>query len=318
MSTHENHMRHALSLANRALGHVAPNPAVGCVVVKNDIVIGRGWTQDGGRPHAETEALKKAGNNAKGATVYVTLEPCSHHGQTPPCAEAIIKAKVTHVVIACIDPNPKVSGKGIVMLKDAGIDVTKNVCEKEAQALNAGFFLSLGQNRPFVTLKLATSKDYKIAVQGERTQISGPVAQRYTHLLRSKHDAIMVGANTARIDNPKLTTRINGYEHFIKRIILDAETFADPYNLKPVLAQIAEEGITRLLIEGGAKVMSSFLESGLYDEFQWLKAPITIGDRGVEALHNHNISNISANFGLELQKTRHLGEDLLEIYRPKA
>ncbi|MEW5727329.1 MAG: bifunctional diaminohydroxyphosphoribosylaminopyrimidine deaminase/5-amino-6-(5-phosphoribosylamino)uracil reductase RibD, partial [Pseudomonadota bacterium] len=152
-------MRAALALARRGLGTVWPNPAVGCVLVRDGLVVGRGWTQPGGRPHAETEALAMAGEAARGATAYVTLEPCSHHGRTPPCAEALIAAGVARVVVATGDPDPRVSGRGLGMLRDAGIEVVEGVCRAEADEVNAGFFLKLREGRPLVTLKLATTLD---------------------------------------------------------------------------------------------------------------------------------------------------------------
>ncbi|MCF4164476.1 bifunctional diaminohydroxyphosphoribosylaminopyrimidine deaminase/5-amino-6-(5-phosphoribosylamino)uracil reductase RibD [Zavarzinia compransoris] len=204
------HMTAALTLARRGLGAVAPNPAVGCVLVREGRVVGRGWTQAGGRPHAETEALARAGVAAKGATAYVTLEPCSHHGKTGPCADALVKAGVARVVIATIDPDPRVSGRGVAMLEAAGVRVDVGCLECEAQAVNAGFFGRL-DGRPTVTLKLATSLDGKIATRtGDSQWITGEVARARSHLLRAEHDAVMVGVGTAIADNPQLTCRLPG------------------------------------------------------------------------------------------------------------
>ncbi|MBV8976406.1 MAG: bifunctional diaminohydroxyphosphoribosylaminopyrimidine deaminase/5-amino-6-(5-phosphoribosylamino)uracil reductase RibD [Alphaproteobacteria bacterium] len=217
-------MRHALALAERALGTAAPNPAVGCVIVAQDgRVIGRGWTRPGGRPHAETEALAQAGETAHGATAYVTLEPCAHQGQTPPCAHALIAAGVARAVIAVEDPDPRVAGKGIAMLWDGGIEVVSGVLEKEAAALNAGFFLRLDKNRPLVTLKIAQSLDGKTAtVSGRSKWITGPEARRFGHLLRARHDAILVGIETALADDPELTCRLPGLEDRSPlRVVLD-------------------------------------------------------------------------------------------------
>jgi diaminohydroxyphosphoribosylaminopyrimidine deaminase/5-amino-6-(5-phosphoribosylamino)uracil reductase len=208
------HMRHALALAGRALGTTAPNPAVGCVIVsKDERVVGRGWTQAGGRPHAETMALAQAGEEAQGATVYVTLEPCAHHGLTPPCANALVAAGVARVVAAVEDPDPRVAGKGIAMLWDAGVQVATGVLQKEAAELNAGFFLRVKQNRPLVTLKIAQSLDGKTAtLSGQSRWITGPAARRFGHLLRARHDAILIGIETALADDPELTCRIKGLE----------------------------------------------------------------------------------------------------------
>ncbi len=222
--TDHSHMRHALALAERALGRTAPNPAVGCVIVsKDERVIGRGWTQPGGRPHAETMALAQAGEEAQGATAYVTLEPCAHQGQTPPCANALIAAGVARVVAAVEDPDPRVAGKGIAMLWDAGVQVATGVLEKEAAALNAGFFLRVKQNRPLVTLKIASSLDGKTAtLSGQSKWITGPDARRFGHLLRARHDAILIGIETALADDPELTCRIAGLEDRSPiRVVLD-------------------------------------------------------------------------------------------------
>lgn len=205
---HVRHMAHALSLGRRGLGKVWPNPAVGCVIVNGGRVVGRGWTQPGGRPHAETEALAMAGDAARGATAYVTLEPCAHHGETPPCAEALIKAGVARVVAAVGDSDPRVSGKGFDMLRAAGVEVVTGVCTEQALRDHAGFFLRVDQGRPLVTLKLALSLDGRIATAtGESQWITGPEARREVHGLRASHDAVMVGAGTARADDPALTVR---------------------------------------------------------------------------------------------------------------
>lgn len=218
------HMRHALTLAERALGAVAPNPAVGCVIVRDDLVVGRGWTQRGGRPHAEVVALRQAGANARGATAYVTLEPCAHVGQTPPCANALIEAGISRVVGAVEDPDPRVSGRGFAMLREAGVEVVTDVLRAEAAALNEGFFLRIGRNRPSVTLKLAVSADDKIArAPGGDQWITGEEARRFGHLMRARHDAILVGIETVLADDPELTCRIPGLEDRSPlRIVVDS------------------------------------------------------------------------------------------------
>lgn len=206
-------MRVALALAARGLGGVAPNPAVGCVLVRDGIIVGRGWTQPGGRPHAETEALLRAGSAARGATAYVTLEPCSHHGKTPPCADALIAAGVTRVVSALGDPDPRVSGRGLARLTAAGLEVTTGVCEAEAALLNRGFLMRVEEGRPLVLLKLATSLDGRLAThRGESQWITGAPARAYGHLLRHQHDAVMVGSGTVLADDPQLTVRLPGLE----------------------------------------------------------------------------------------------------------
>ncbi len=218
------HMQHALGLARRGLGRVAPNPAVGCVIVSpDDRVLGRGRTADGGRPHAETVALTQAGAAARGATAYVTLEPCAHHGETPPCAEALIRSGVHRVVAAVEDPDSRVGGRGLAMLREAGIEVTSGVLAAEAERLNAGFFLRVRETRPLVTLKIAQSLDGKTATSsGESKWITGAEARRFGHLLRARHDAILVGIETVLADDPELTCRVAGLERCSPiRVVLD-------------------------------------------------------------------------------------------------
>ncbi len=216
------HMAHALRLAARGLGNVWPNPAVGCVIVKDCLIVGRGWTQAGGRPHAEVRALEQAGDAARGATAYVTLEPCAHHGHTPPCAEALIAVKVARTVTALTDPDPRVSGKGHAILRAAGIAVTEGVLTAEATRLNAGFLKRVTQGLPFVTLKLAASLDGRTATaSGESRWITGPEARRKVHALRLAHDAVMVGSGTALADDPDLTVREMGAVRQPVRILLD-------------------------------------------------------------------------------------------------
>lgn len=206
-------MRAALNLARRGLGNVWPNPAVGCVIVKDGEVVGRGWTQPGGRPHGETEALARAGDKAKGATAYISLEPCAHHGKTPPCADALIAAGIARAVVSMEDPDPRVSGRGLERLRDAGIAVETGLCAKEADELNAGFFKRIREGRPLVTLKLAATLDGRIATsQGESQWITGEAARNRAHLLRATHDAVMVGVGTVIADNPQLTCRLPGLD----------------------------------------------------------------------------------------------------------
>lgn len=212
----------ALSLGRRGQGRTWPNPAVGCVIVApGERIVGRGWTQPGGRPHAETQALAQAGAAARGATAYVSLEPCAHHGQTPPCAEALIAAGVTRVVAPFEDTDPRVAGQGFAMLREAGIEVTTGVGVAEADRDLAGFFLRVEQGRPWVTLKLAGSLDGRIATAtGQSQWITGPEARRMVHAMRASHDAVMVGAGTARADDPSLTVRGLGMDHQPVRVVI--------------------------------------------------------------------------------------------------
>jgi len=216
-------MRAALALARRGLGRVWPNPAVGCVIVKEGRLVGRGWTQPGGRPHAETEALARAGEAARGATAYTTLEPCCHWGRTPPCTDALIAAGLSRVAVALEDPDPRVAGGGLARLRAAGIAVEAGLGAAEAAEINAGFFQRVRLGRPLVTLKLATSLDGRIATaSGESRWITGPAARERAHLLRATHDAILVGTDTALADNPQLTCRLPGLaEHSPVRVVID-------------------------------------------------------------------------------------------------
>lgn len=217
------HMRHALQLATRGLGHVWPNPAVGCVLVKAGRIVGRGWTQRGGRPHAEACALEQAGRAAQGASAYVTLEPCAHHGNTPPCADALIGAGIKSVFTALTDPDPRVAGKGHAKLRAAGIDVTEGLCADEARTLNRGFFKRVTQGLPMVTLKLATTIDGRIATStGESRWITGAGARRAVHLMRMTHDAVLVGSGTVLADDPDLTVRDMGSVPQPLRIVVDS------------------------------------------------------------------------------------------------
>lgn len=201
-------MRLALALAARGLGNVWPNPAVGCVIVQEGRIVGRGWTQPGGRPHAERRALDQAGALARGATAYVTLEPCAHTGQTPPCAHGLIEAGVARVISAHEDPDPRVAGRGHAMLRAAGVAVDVGLCEAEARALQAGFLNRITLGRPWLALKLGASFDGRIALaNGESQWITGPQARARVQALRARFDAVLVGGGTARADDPLLTVR---------------------------------------------------------------------------------------------------------------
>jgi len=217
-------MQLALALGRRGLGRTSPNPAVGAVVVKDGIIVGRGWTQAGGRPHAEVEALRRAGDAARGATLYVTLEPCSHFGKSPPCADAVIAAGVARVVSAIEDPNPQVAGQGYAKLRAAGIAVETGLCAREAAHDHAGHFRRIRDKRPHVILKLAVSSDERIAAAGGRqVAITGESARRRVHLLRAQCDAILVGIGTVLADDPELTCRLPGMEaRSPVRVVLDS------------------------------------------------------------------------------------------------
>ena len=218
-------MNIALRLADRNIGNVYPNPSVGCLIIKNDRVVGRGWTQLGGRPHAEAMALGQAGPNAAGATVYSTLEPCSHFGQTPPCSDALIAAGIKRLVGGMRDPDPRVNGNGFLKLREAGIEVTDGVQEELAIELNKSFVSKIKNKSPVVTLKLATSIDSKISTKmGESKWITGNQARHSVHFQRSRHDAILTGIGTVIADDPMLNCRIKGLEDRSPvRVILDTK-----------------------------------------------------------------------------------------------
>ena len=218
----------ALMLAAKGRYTTSPNPAVGCVLVRDGVVLGRGCTADGGRPHAEVVALAQAGD-ARLATAYVTLEPCAHTGQTGPCAQALIDAGVSRVVVATTDPDQRVSGQGIAMLRSAGVQVDVGICSMQADADHAGFFSRITQKRPFLTLKIASSLDGRIAsVTGESQWITGPDARRAVHMMRARHDAVMIGGGTVRADDPTLTVRGLGVSRQPVRVIVSNAALVAP------------------------------------------------------------------------------------------
>jgi len=244
------HMRSALALAQRGLGNTWPNPAVGCVIVKDGRVVGRAVTAPGGRPHAEPAALDAAGPAARGGTAYVTLEPCCHWGRTPPCADALIASGVTRVVVATRDPDPRVDGAGIARLRAAGIEVQEGVLRDEADELAAGFGSRVRQGRPLVTLKLASTLDGRIATHiGESQWITGAAARRAAHALRGRHDAVLVGVGTVLTDDPALTCRLPGYRpNPVVRVVADSHLRTP---LTATLVATAFEHPTWMLIRPG-------------------------------------------------------------------
>ncbi len=244
------HMRSALALARRGLGSTWPNPSVGCVVVNGGRVVGRAVTAPGGRPHAEPAALEVAGPRARGATTYVTLEPCCHWGRTPPCTDALISVGVARVVIATRDPDPRVDGAGIARLRAAGILVDEGVLRAEADEVAAGFRLRVLKGRPLVTLKLASTLDGRIATRtGESRWITGDAARRAAHALRGRHDAVMVGVGTVLADDPELTCRLPGYRPLpVVRIIADSHLRTP---LTATLVATSQQAPTWMLIRKG-------------------------------------------------------------------
>ncbi len=357
-------MQLALTLGRRGQGRTWPNPAVGAVVVKDGVIIGRGWTQPGGRPHAEPVALARAGEAARGATLYVTLEPCSHVGKSPPCADAIIAAGIARVVSAIEDPNPEVAGQGHARLRAAGITVDIGLGALEAARDHAGHFRRVRDNRPHVILKLALSSDDKIGAAGRKpVAISGEAARARVHLLRAQCDAILVGIGTVLADDPLLTCRLPGMEaRSPVRVVLDrslrisgssrlvhsaretplwvmtsnlseapaamklgaagaqvirvatATTPPPGLDLSAVLHALSEKGITRLLVEGGARVAASFVAAGLVDEVWLLRGAEAVGADGVPALDALPLSVLTESPTFKPRASESLQQDTLTIY----
>jgi diaminohydroxyphosphoribosylaminopyrimidine deaminase/5-amino-6-(5-phosphoribosylamino)uracil reductase len=356
-------MQLAFRLGKRNLGRTWPNPAVGAVVVKDGIIIGRGWTQYGGRPHAEVEALRHARANApegdlKGATMYVTLEPCSHHGKSPPCADAIVRAGITRVVTALEDPNPEVSGKGHEKLRSKGVAVEVGLAADEARRAHIGHLTRIAKARPYVTLKLAVSADEKAGLTGRKpVQISSEAARTRVFQMRAQADAILVGIGTVLSDNPQLTCRLPGmFERSPMRVVLDSKLRvpmsvsvvatvretptwifcsrkASPIaeeilqqkgcrvfrvdeengklDLNEVLKELAKQGITRLLVEGGPTVAASFVRADLVDQAVLLRGEKVIGEGGINALEGLPLSALTQK--LTAQGNEKIGTDTLEL-----
>jgi len=349
----------AFTLSRRGLGNTWPNPAVGSVIVKNGVIVGRGWTQPGGRPHAEVEALRRAKKLAQGAIMYVTLEPCSHLGKTPPCADAIIKAGIARVVSALEDPNPEVAGKGYARLRDNGIAVDIGLGADEACRVHAGHIMRATKGRPYVMLKLAVSADGKAGLASRKpAAITGEAAWTRVFQMRAASDAIMIGIGTVLSDNPQLSCRLPGmFERSPVRVVLDAGlklplmtsvvatvretptwvfTSRKPsaiaqeileqkgckvfrvgdadgkLDLAEVLKVLAEQGITRLMVEGGPTLVGSFAAAGLVDELALLRGDKTIGAGGIAPLEGMPLDGFTGQ--LHARGSEKLGPDTLEHY----
>lgn len=307
----------ALALSERGRGRSWPNPSVGCIIMRDGRVVGRGWTQHGGRPHAEAVALAEAGEAAAGATCYVTLEPCAHVSpRGPACADSLIAAQPARVVVAMIDPDPRTAGKGIERLRDAGIDVAVGVREAEARAATGGFLARQAHGRPFVTLKLATSLDGCIALpNGESRWITGPVARAHAHLERARHEAILVGRGTFEADAPRLDVRLPGLEDRApRRVLLSTTAAPDGWIGIESPEAIADLLCDHLLVEGGAHAAAAFLRAGLVDRLLLYRAPILLG--GQPGLADLGLESLADAHGQwKLTDTRTLGSDRLEVYR---
>ncbi len=339
------YMQRALELAGQAEGRTAPNPMVGAVVVRDGEVVGEGYHERAGAPHAEAAALRVAGERARGATVYVNLEPCAHHGRTPPCTDGLISAGVKRVVAGMVDPYPLVSGKGISQLRAAGIDVEVGVLEDECKKLNAAYLSGIVRGRPLVVLKAAATLDGRIAtVTGESQWITGEEARAHAHGVRNRLDAILVGSETALADDPSLTCRTEGGRDPVRivldsnlRVPADARMFQDGralvystvqpqaghpaqvvvvpsadgrVDLNAVLADLLERGIHSVLVEGGGQVHRSFLEQGLVDRLLLYLSPMVLAG-GKGWVGGDPVQYLTDAYRFSVRRATHLGEDLL-------
>lgn len=354
----ESFLQLTIEIAKKGEGSVSPNPLVGCVITKNNKIIGAGYHQKFGEEHAEINAINSATESLEGSTLFVNLEPCSYYGKTPPCVDRIIKEKIKRIVIGTLDINPLVSGNGAKALKKAGIEVKVGVLEKECLELNKFFFKYISKKLPYVTIKAAQTLDGLIADMNNYSEwISSEQSRKYVHSLRAKYDAVLIGSETARMDNPKLTVRmVEGRNPF--KIILDSKLNLNPdlnvfkmnkdkktilvtldYNvakknkikkfeqlgvkvifvkknhtgrvhLKSALKEIGKIGIASVLVEGGAKVFSSFVKQDLFDELMLFISPKILGN-GVKTFSELSSSNLESAFKLKLKSSDIFGEDVL-------
>ena len=306
-------MAAAIALSRRGRPRSAPNPNVGCLIVREGRVIARGWTESGGRPHAEAVALAMVGDAARGATAYVTLEPCAHvSARGPACSDLLIEAGIARVVIAAQDPDPRTDGAGIARLQDAGIEVVFNVLAAEARAAMAPWWTRRTDGRPFTTLKLATSLDGRIArADGTSRWITGDRARAHGHLERAQHQAILVGRGTLDADAPTLDVRLAGLESRSPRKYLLTRG-ADGWTAAASPDDIAD--VDSLLVEGGAGAAAAFLAADRVDRLLLYRAPILIGD-GRAALGNIGLADLADAHGRwRLADSRLLGSDRLDVY----
>ena len=336
MNIHEKYMRLAIELARKAEGNTSPNPIVGAVIVKNNEIIGKGYHKKAGLPHAEINALRDAGQKAKGAILYVTLEPCGHFGRTPPCTAAIIKSGIKQVVIAMRDPNPVNNGNGIRKLNRHGIKTKVGLLAKDAMAMNRPYIKFITKKIPFVTVKVAQSLDGKIATKrGDSKWISSEDSRRYVHKLRRIADAVMVGANTIRRDDPLLLSRSRGKQPV--RVIVSgrsgipsgAKIFSGRHkapvivvrpagrsgrkvNLNKLLTALAKRGIINILVEGGGELIAGLVKENLVDRFLVFIAPKIIGGRDAKtAVEGSGIEKIKDALGLKNMSVKRFKEDIL-------
>lgn len=335
MNIQEKYMACAIALAKKAEGMTSPNPMVGAILVKNGRVVGRGYHKRAGLAHAEINAMREAGAKARGATLYVTLEPCDHYGRTGPCTDAIIDSGIKDVVIAMKDPNPINNGRGIKRLNRCGIKTKVGVLEKDAAYMNMAYIKFVTKKMPFVTVKVAQSLDGKIATRtGDSRWISSEDSRRYVHELRRRSDAVMVGANTVRTDDPLLLSKLPGSRQPVRIIVGDevspsARIFSNSnkfpvimarpeghsnkrVDLRKMLRDMAKRGITNILVEGGGELAASLFKDGLVDKLLVFIAPMIIGGRDARtAVEGYGIKSIKDSIALKDMSVRRFKNDIL-------
>ena len=352
MNRHEKYMALAIKLARRAEGMTSPNPLVGAVIVKKSRIVGKGYHRKAGLPHAEINALRDAGEKARGATIYVTLEPCDHFGRTPPCTGALIRSGIKNVVVGMKDPNPANNGRGIKKLRGAGIDVATGVLQKECLAMNSPYIKAITKKIPYVTLKLAETIDGKISSpSGDSKWITGEDSRRYVQRLRSRVDAVMVGANTASKDDPLLLSRIKGSKQPMRVIVAGRRQIpqrlkmfqtnnvsdviiahpgkgrikAYPYaqflpcrskngrvDLRDLLKKLALRGVTHILAEGGGELAWGLIKERLVDKFLFFIAPKIMGGRSsVTSVEGKGVFRARDAFNLKDITVRRFKKDIL-------
>lgn len=345
-------MRRALALAERGRYTVSPNPMVGCLLVRGDEILAEGWHRQAGQAHAEIDALQHC-DDARGATMIVTLEPCSHQGRTPPCTDAVIASGVTHVVVAMADPNERVNGRGIAALRAAGIEVTVGVLDAEARRLNEKFLWAVTQKLPFVLIKAAMTLDGKLATVARESQwITAEAARERSLALREEYDAILVGGGTVKADNPRLTRRLGlaGEATRWTRVVLDGDGQVSPHaqllvdgaptilftsnprphgagneivpvkgriDLASVLRELYARGIHSVIVEGGSVVHSEVIRQGLWQKMMLFVAPMIVGGADAPAIFSGEaVSRLTEAYTFRFDRVELLGRDLLVVAYP--
>lgn len=349
MTFDEKIMLGCIALAKRGAGYVSPNPLVGCIIINNDEIIGEGYHEKYGGPHAEANAItdaKKKGCSIEGAKLYVNLEPCSHTGKRPPCADLIIKEKIAEVFIGMQDPYKEVNGEGIKRLQANGIKVTVGILEKECKELNKFFIKYVTEHRPYVTLKIAQSIDGVIALSNNKSKyITNKESRKYVHQMRSEYDAVLIGKNTAKCDNPDLNVReVEGRNPY--RIVIDKnlklskdlKIFSDEnkertyiisnvkdssrnvlhvknkITVKKILKKLYEQKINSVIVEGGANLFSQFIEEDLFDDVYFFIAPKILGN-GLNPFNNFKIKSLDKAKDLKFEYQKNLDNDILLYYK---